>query len=329
MPLQVVSTFSGCGGSSLGYKRAGCIVRLAIDFENYAVKTYEKNFDTPVWMEDIRNITGKKILDFLGMAKGELDILDGSPPCTPFSICGMREESWNKNYQHASESKSQVTDDLFFEYIRLIKELEPRAFVGENVRGLIMGKAKGYFNEILTKMKKLGYHVRVLDINAKDFEVPQSRPRIVYIGIRNDVFSGWPDLKTNPEISFSEAVKGLVQSKEDKKMNYQYRSYPKLWASMKHGQNMSDFHPKGWRFNSMKIDPAKPIHTYSTGSPGAFAHPYENRPISVKEVMRCFSYPDDFKFISKRDAIKRMGNSVPPNLMKHIALFIRKCLKSS
>jgi len=176
--MKVVSTFSGCGGSSLGYKRAGYEVQLAIDFEENAVRTYADNFpETLVWQKNIRDITGKMILDELGIKKGELDLFDGSPPCTPFSSAGKRTKGWNTSYKHSSESTSQRADDLFFEYTRLIGELNPKAFVGENVRGLILGKARGYFNLILREMKSLGYEVKVFDVMAKDFEVPLTRLR--------------------------------------------------------------------------------------------------------------------------------------------------------
>lgn len=111
----VVSTFSGRGGSSIGYTLAKCKILLAIDFEPNAVKTYKLNFPkTNVWKADIREITGNAILKEIGLKKGELDIFDGSPPCTPFSVAGKREKGWNKVYKHGSESKAQRADDLFF-----------------------------------------------------------------------------------------------------------------------------------------------------------------------------------------------------------------------
>lgn len=325
--VSVVSTFSGCGGSSLGYKRAGFDVKLALDFEENAVKTYQMNFPkNNVWKANIRDITGNMILKEIGIKKGELDIFDGSPPCTPFSTSGIREKGWNKEYVHGSETQAQRADDLFFEYIRLVKELQPKSFVGENVRGLIMGKSKGYFNEILREMKSLGYNVKVFDINAKDFEVPQSRPRIIYIGIRNDVFKSWQPLKTFPEITFREATKDLVSPQNElddsKKILNCVKPYIPL---LKQGDKVSKYHPKGSFFSYGKAYNHRPINTVLSGSHNSIFHPVEPRWLTLSEVRRCSSFPDNFKFISIKDGFIRIGNSVPPNLMKHIALYIQKC----
>src|SRR6476660_2565306 len=186
--VNVISLFCGCGGSSLGYKRANCNIALATDFNPRALQTYKLNFpNTKIINEDIRNLTVKRITELTNIQPGELDILDGSPPCTPFSTCGLREESWNKTYKHTGERQAQATNDLFYELIRLVKELKPKTFIAENVRGLIIGKAKGYFLDIVAKLREIGYLVETFDINAKDFEVAQSRPRIIITGIRNDI----------------------------------------------------------------------------------------------------------------------------------------------
>lgn len=325
--VTVVSTFSGCGGSSLGYKRAGFDVKLAIDFEENAVKTYQMNFpNNTVWKENIRNITGDMILKETGLQKGELDIFDGSPPCTPFSMSGIREKGWNKEYVHGSETQAQRADDLFFEYIRLIKELNPKSFVGENVRGLIAGKSKGYFNEILRTMRELGYQVKVFDINAKDFQVPQSRPRIIYVGIRNDVFKSWKPLKTFPEITFREATRDLISPQNEILDSKRFSNHIKPYLPLlKQGESMSKYHPTGSLFSYFKPHNDKPINTILSQQHNQILHPIESRCITLSEARRCSSFPDDFKFISIHDGFIRIGNSVPPNLIKHIALHIQKC----
>lgn len=84
--VNVISFFAGCGGSSLGYQRAGCKVILACDWEQKAIQTYKLNFpETPILQKDIRQVSGNEVLSITGLKEGELDILDGSPPCTPFS----------------------------------------------------------------------------------------------------------------------------------------------------------------------------------------------------------------------------------------------------
>lgn len=328
--MNVVSTFSGCGGSSLGYERAGCKVLLAIDFEENAIRTYKMNFpQTESWKRNIRDVTGDMVLRQIKLKKGELDILDGSPPCTPFSSCGKRENGWNKIYKHTSETTAQRTDDLFFEYIRLINEIKPKIFIGENVRGLIKGKAKGYFNDILGRMKSLGYDVQVFDINAKDFEVAQDRPRIIFLGIRDDIAKTGlktPLMKLKP-ISYNEATKG-IKNKEDElewaKINPDSHTGLLLQVT-KPGESSAKHHPKGSFFNMTRVEPSKPIPTIITHP--WIAHPQELRWLTISELKRCASYPDDFKFLSFNDAWRRIGNSVPPNLIKHVALYVRKMLQ--
>ncbi len=176
---QVISFFCGCGGSSYGYKLAGCDIALACDWERSAIDIYNHNFpNTQTLREDIRKVNYKVIRDLTGINKYELDILDGSPPCTPFSTCGIREQGWGKDYIHTGDSESQRADDLFFEYIRIIDEMMPKTFVAENVSGLIKGYAKGYYKEIISQMKKLGYNLQSFLLNAADYEVPQRRESI-------------------------------------------------------------------------------------------------------------------------------------------------------
>ena len=167
---KVISFFAGCGGSSLGYQMAGCKVILACDWEKRAIETYQFNFpNTKVIKADIRSINEKQIFELTGIRPYELDILDGSPPCTPFSMAGNRQHSWGKSYIHSGDSEEQRADDLFFEYIRIIQILKPKIFVAENVKGLIIGVAKGYFKNIIANITKLTnneYEVKAILVNA-------------------------------------------------------------------------------------------------------------------------------------------------------------------
>lgn len=164
--------FAGCGGSSLGYKWAGFKEILAIDFDRNAVETFKLNFpEIPIWEKDIKEIKGTDILNFCNIQKGELDVLDGSPPCQGFSMAGKRNVYDKRN-------------DLVLEYIRLVDELQPKVFVMENVSGMIKGTMKGLFKEYMLKMKELNYEVKCKLMNAKYYNVPQSRERLIWIGIR-------------------------------------------------------------------------------------------------------------------------------------------------
>jgi len=321
--INVITTFSGCGGSSLGYRKAGFNIKLATDWETNAVKTYQMNFpDTPILHADIRNITGKDLLDRAGLAVGQLDILDGSPPCTPFSLAGLREKSWNRSYEHVGDHKKQISTDLFFEFIRLIQEIKPKIFIAENVKGLIIGKAKGYFNRILQTMRNLDYKVFAFLMNAKHYEVPQSRERIFFIGFRKDL-KNIPDkllFKTHKEITFRQAVKGLVNTDDELEIA---KLQPdavksKMLYLMKEGQQSSQIDPTGYGWNSIRVAYDKPAPTI-TGQAHLLYHPIEHRKLTTSELKRLCTFPDDFKFLSTIEARTRLGNSVPPNLIFHIA----------
>jgi DNA (cytosine-5)-methyltransferase 1 len=183
---SVVSLFSGTGGSSLGYRLAGFRVVWANEFVAAARDCYRANFpDTLLDERDVRQVTPESILQAIGMRSGELDVLDGSPPCASFSMAGKRERDWGKVKEYSD--RQQRTDDLFFEYARLLDGLQPKTFVAENVSGLVKGTAKGYFKEILARLKGCGYRVAARVLDAQWLGVPQMRQRLIFLGVREDL----------------------------------------------------------------------------------------------------------------------------------------------
>ncbi|MCF3960281.1 DNA cytosine methyltransferase [Streptomyces fuscigenes] len=185
--FTAASTFSGCGGSSLGYRMASFRVRWASEFIPAAQDTYRANAAayTVLDTRDIREVTGADICAATGLAVGELDLYDGSPPCAAFSTMGKREAGWGT--VKAYSDTHQRVDDLFFEYARVLSELQPRTFVAENVSGLVKGTAKGMFLEILSALKAPGYRVAARLLDASRLGVPQSRQRLIFMGVREDL----------------------------------------------------------------------------------------------------------------------------------------------
>ena len=178
--FNVVSTFSGAGGSCLGYRMAGFKVLWASEFIAEAQATYKANHPNSILdTRDIRTVKPEEILQRIGIVKGAIDVLDGSPPCASFSTAGKREAGWGK--VKAYSDKSQRTDDLFFEYARILRGLQPKVFIAENVSGLVKGTAKGYFLEILAELKACGYRVKAAVLNAAWLGVPQSRERLIFV----------------------------------------------------------------------------------------------------------------------------------------------------
>jgi len=184
--LKVASTFSGCGGSCLGYRMAGMDVVWANDCDLKARASYVLNHPgTTLDARDVREVQPADVLGAAGLREGELDVFDGSPPCTSFSTAGRREKLWGKETRHAGVK--QRMDDLFWEYARLLRGLMPRVFVAENVSGLAKGVAVGTFKEVLRALRGCGYVVEARLLDAQWLGVPQARQRVIFVGVRSDL----------------------------------------------------------------------------------------------------------------------------------------------
>lgn len=308
----VISTFAGCGGSSLGYKWAGFKELLAIDFDDNAVETFKLNFDAPIWNKDIKDCKGQDILDFCKIRPGELDILDGSPPCQGFSTAGKRNLNDSRN-------------DLFLEFVRLITELQPKVFIMENVSGMIKGGYKGKFNEILRTLKSTGYNVKVKLLNAMWYEVPQSRERLFFIGVRKDL--GLEPVYPEPMdkiITVKEAISNVIPTEFMKQTEFS----KELAKTMKAGTNGYIKNGKKTGFNYVRISADKPCPTLlkSIKYCGLGMYHYEQeRELSVEELKVLCTFPVDYQFTGlTADKINRMGNAVMPKQMYHIAKTIKE-----
>ena len=182
-----ISFFAGGGGSSAGYKLAGGDCLFVNEFQQFAVDTYLENWpNTPHICGDIKNITGQQIMEMTGLKKYELDILDGSPPCPPFSMSGTKKKGWNKE-KTAYGLKQQNIEDLTWEMIRIAGEMMPRVIVCENVKGLTMDYARDHLNKMVKDFEELGYSTTYKVVNGIHFGVPQKRQRVFIISVRNDV----------------------------------------------------------------------------------------------------------------------------------------------
>jgi DNA (cytosine-5)-methyltransferase 1 len=314
---NVISTFSGGGGSSLGYRMAGCRVLLANEFIESARDCYRANCSpsTIIDARDIRTVQGAELLENVGLKAGELDILDGSPPCASFSISGKREKAWGKTKRYSDTT--QRTDDLFFEYIRLIDEMQPRAFVAENVKGLVIGSAKGYFKQILRRMKASGYRVSARVLNAAWLGVPQSRQRLIFIGFREDL--GIDPVHPSP-LPFQYTVRDAMPTDgfvEAESLSAGY-AVGREWARTKPGTS-SD------KYNNLcraSFDLPSPTVTTRGGdrSAASVMHPAECRKFSLQELRRICGFPDDFALTGGFEkSWERLGRAVPPVMMSHVA----------
>jgi len=309
----LVSTFAGCGGSSLGYKWAGFRELLAIDSDTNAVETFKLNFPrVPVWKKDIKTVSSKEILEFCRLKRGTLDLLDGSPPCQGFSTAGRRDVNDPRN-------------DLFLEFARLIDELQPKIYVMENVSGLVKGTMKGRFIEIMKTLKGIPYRTKCKLMNTKYYGVPQSRQRLIWIGVRNDLRKepSFPEPQRKV-IPSREAVQGLPDdaSRTLGELGFE------IWKKCRNGESFDKYHPKGYWFNGSKLNPNRPCPTIQktvipSGGGGVF-HWEHPRCLNISEIKRFSSFPDEFKITGNfREQWARIGNAVMPRFMEAIASHIR------
>lgn len=187
--FSAISFFSGAGGSSLGYRIAGFRMLYANEFVEAARETYQANAAPYTVLDgrDIRTVTPADVLQTIGLEPGELDLLDGSPPCSSFSTAGKREKGWGESKSYSDVE--QRTDDLFLEFVRMVDGIRPKTFVAENVSGLVKGTAKGWFLRILAALKAAGggYRVEARLLDAQWLGVPQARQRLIFVGVRADL----------------------------------------------------------------------------------------------------------------------------------------------
>lgn len=292
----VISTFAGCGGSSLGYSMAGFRELLAVEWDNNAVETFKLNFpDVPVYHGDIAKLSVDEVLRRVDLEPGELDVFDGSPPCQGFSTVGRRQIDDPRN-------------GLFREYVRLLRGLQPKVFVMENVSGMVKGKMKLVFAEIMRELKTSGYKVSARLMNAMHFHVPQSRDRMIFIGIREDlgIEPSHPKAITHP-IALSEITPRVRASREG-------------WGPTDISKvRNADFANK-WRSAEL---PSPTI--VRTRPPIVLLNSGEQRELTAQECAAIGSFPASYQWIgSESQRINRIGNSVPPLFMRAIARHIRE-----
>lgn len=337
-----ISLFSGAGGLDLGAEQAGYAVRAAVEWDRDAAATMEKNFTylhSPVLQKSILDISTSEILQAAGLRSGDRpDLLVGGPPCTPFSKSGFWLD-WKRDGLDPDASLLQA-------YTRVLREARPRRFVLENVYALTYNNkaSRPAYERLLREVDEAGYEAVPQVLNAADYGVPQSRPRLFILGVpKGEPVPAFPapthggmwerrvsgDLK-QPHITAGEALAGLVSTPEPGEDvggkyghllpgippgdNYLYytenRGYPNpqfRWRS------------KYWSF-LLKLSPDKPAPTIQA-QPGPYIGPFhwDNRRLRVAEIKRLFTYPDDFDLVGSRASIQaQLGNSVPPLLAEQV-----------
>jgi DNA (cytosine-5)-methyltransferase 1 len=326
---KAISTFSGAGGSSLGYKLAGYKVLWANEFIPAAQETYRANHPgTILDTRDIRQVSVKDVLGVIEMLPGELDLLDGSPPCAAFSTSGKREKGWGK-VKNYSDTEQRV-DDLFFEFTRLLTGIKPKVFVAENVSGLVKGTAKGYFLEILEAMSKAGYKVKVRLLDSQWLGVPQARQRLIYIGVRNDLpVAPVHPLPMSYRYTFSDALGGQEEIPGMAWFFPAESQTGRLWRWLVQTEKKDfakaalDVLGKETMLQHRRCVYNEPVNTVVQGSKCLY-HPSIPRTLTIPELKRVSAFPDDFVLTGSFDQQwERIGRAVPPMMMYQVAKTIR------
>lgn len=308
---RVVSTFSGCGGACLGLTWAGLDVVWASEFIPAAQQVYRDNHPgTILDTRDIRKVTPAEILNQAG---GDIDILEGSPPCAAFSTAGKRDKGWGEAKGYSDTT--QRVDDLFFEFTRLLDGLQPRVFVAENVLGLSQGRARGYLREITKAMRACGYRVAVWKLDASWLGVPQQRQRLIFVGARNDLPGDpKPPAPWNRTFTVREAI-GDLEGHPDNHVPPQ--CYPqgkmgRVLKQIKPGEK-GDTVKVGSYFNWTRMHWDLPARTLLQASPQSHIHPVEHRYATIAEAKRLMGFPDDFRLSGHyRQQWERLGRAVAP-----------------
>ena len=186
--FNYITFFAGGGGSSCGYKLSGGDCLFMNEFQQVAVDDYLANFpETPHHIcDDIKNVTGQQIMEMTGLKVGELDLLDGSPPCPPFSMSGTKQKGWGKE-KTAYGMKQKNIEDLTWEQIRIANEMQPKVIVCENVKGLTMSYAQEHLQRMVNDFEKCGYTTVYKVLKGHQQGVPQKRERVFIVSVRNDV----------------------------------------------------------------------------------------------------------------------------------------------
>tara|TARA_R100000541_G_scaffold17520_2_gene27352 strand:- start:8431 stop:9594 length:1164 start_codon:yes stop_codon:yes gene_type:complete len=350
--FNVLSTFAGGGGSSTGYRLAGGKILAINEFVPEAQNTYRENYpNTTIVPGDIKELTGTFLMEQAGVKVGELDLLDGSPPCSAFSMAGSVSHGEGRTHADAFGKKKQYSDikgvenveDLFFEFLRVAKDIKPKVIIGENVEGLTMGEAKEYFHKIQNTFEEIGYLIVANVLDSSYFGVPQSRKRCFFIGVREDVaekvginfmtmYQLYPD-KNDFRTTLGEAINDVVN--EDKEeLDYLIdkispeRAVGKTLMKMPKDPDKvltgMDYHVKGHHFNLKRSSLRKPCPTITAmGNLAGVAgtcHPIEDRKFTIKELKRIMSLPEDFKLTGQhKQQSERIGRMVPPLMMKALA----------
>ena len=310
--LKVFSCFACGGGSTMGYKLAGCDVLGCVEIDPRMNEVYVKNHNPKFnFCMDIREFNAIPNEE-LPPELFNLDILDGSPPCTTFSMAGDREDSWGKKKKFQEGQAEQTLDDLSFIFIDTAAKLKPKCIVMENVEGLIRGEAWAYVQRIYAHFKEIGYTVKHWLLKGEQMGIPQARHRVFFVAIRNDVDFDLErlDMSFNYEpILFGEVKEGVGEPAACYELLCKAKPGDKALSDILKREEGRDS-----RFNEMIVWENIVAPTVKTQG---FYRGEEKTKFSTEDYRNCSTFPRDYDWCGQI-ASYICGMSVPPVMMKRV-----------
>ena len=315
--MTFVDLFCGAGGLSRGLEMAGLNGICGLDFFKEAAMTYRRNFSHPMIYGDITLQETKD--EFYKTVHEELngrslDIVAGGFPCQGFSMAGHRIVDDSRNF-------------LYKELIEIVKRLNPKFVVCENVRGLRTMLGGLVEKKIISDFHEIGYEMNVAVLNAANYYVPQKRERVIFIGNRIDVTNYHPEaiLRPGEYVTLGEAVEDLMNIPENKDFNHVFSKHSdeikKRIAAVPEGGSLMPKYKEAYKKSPWN----EPSCTVKENHGGTNLHPKLPRCMTARELARLQSFPDDFIFMGpKSKQLTQIGNAVPPLLGKAIGLAVRK-----
>jgi DNA (cytosine-5)-methyltransferase 1 len=312
---NVVDLFSGAGGLTLGFERANYDSVLGIEHDEDAAATYEHNFSDATQIDDdIRDVTPEEVADAVG--DEEIHVLLAGFPCPGFSIAGERDPEDERNF-------------LYEEIIRLIDTLDPWFLVMENVPGITTIEDGKAHEAILDDFSEAGYPLATQILEAADYEVPQIRSRSVFVGNKFGVENPYPKkvLSEDEYLECDEAIADLKETERDPSINHEWTDHREdtieRISKVEPGESLYDSYKDAWK----RQYPGAPSMAVKENHGGVHIHPELDRCISAREMARLQTFPDDFHFEGRmKRTFVQIGNAVPVNLAKHVALALRPTL---
>lgn len=313
--LKMIDIFAGAGGLTKGFNQEGVQIIDTIEFDVNAVKTYNFNFNLNIIPRDITNSSVQQ--NFISSNKNKANILIGGFPCQGFSIAGLRDPEDPRN-------------KLYLDTIKIIKGTNPEVFILENVKGLLSMEKGERISIIMKDLENTGYYCKYILLDSSNFGVSQKRERVIFIGSKMEnkdkvilAINKLSNIKLKAKNNVCDAIGDLVNLKENIEFNHKFTNHSQeivtKLSKLNEGDSLYNNYKDSWR----RVFWLEPSPTVKENHGAPHVHPKLNRVMTVRELARLQSFPDDFIFKGpKSSQLRQVGNAVPVKMSNAIAQII-------